>query len=174
MSCQHDNGDLCIVCDEACNVCCGDERECDKCSAVTCIDCLKERKNVCPSCTNEIITDDKLINFLLEKLSTSRHDVEAEIRSNFTMPKSEQPKTYLNTSTQPIESENISLPVRDPESKQTCDSLTTKGIPCTKIGQYKDQFNYHNYCLTHWKRARDDTHARGNQILEKYFNSMKQ
>ena len=95
MACHHYSGDLCIVCGDPCNPCCGKDRECGECEAVMCQDCFGE--NECPSCSGKIITKDRLINHLLKRLGITLQEAEDQIRemNDIIKPFDHKNKTYV-------------------------------------------------------------------------------
>lgn len=84
----------CDSCDEVfCE--CGPYAVCEDCGSYLCESCREEFEvghnmsadsehveDVCPFCSKEVVTDRELLAFALVELSTSRHDLEQEYRSN--------------------------------------------------------------------------------------------
>lgn len=85
MQCQHDEGDICIICDSGTNMCCGEGQDCDECGSVFCSKCkdgleLNEPTSKCPRCRHTIITDSDLVAYFLAKAKISRKTAEERYR----------------------------------------------------------------------------------------------
>ena len=85
-SCVHGKGGFCGPC-EICKVptksCCGDGYCCDKCESEFCRNC--ERKytideDFCPVCNHLVVSTEQVIDYLLDKVSMNRKQVEDQIR----------------------------------------------------------------------------------------------
>jgi hypothetical protein len=70
--CHHYEGGSCIICDDSTNSCCGEDKTCDDCDSEMCRDCFDKRNGTCPVCSLEIVTDNQLVSFLLQRCKLTR------------------------------------------------------------------------------------------------------
>jgi hypothetical protein len=78
--CHHGGVGICIICNDGINVCCGDDIQCEICCTSICFDCFNARDENCPVCSQEIVTSDQLLSFILMKHKLILKDVENEYK----------------------------------------------------------------------------------------------
>ncbi len=71
--CHHYSGGICVVCHKSTNSCCGNDYGCGKCHNEVCDDCYDE-KNKCPVCTKQIVTDEKLLEYIIQKYKINKEE----------------------------------------------------------------------------------------------------
>lgn len=80
--CHHYTGGLCIVCGAGTNFCCGEGINCEVCNNEICQRCYTKKNNSCPVCSQEIVTNDQVLTFLLKKYNLEIDAIKEEYRKN--------------------------------------------------------------------------------------------
>lgn len=80
MDCQHGGGGLCVSCDEGANSCCGEDKDCPNCNNMICYSCYEKHDYACPVCSGNVVTNDDIVDYLLDKYKLQRKDIEDQVK----------------------------------------------------------------------------------------------